>query len=237
MEINKHIIFYPLDSKFIKKCTTSAGVYMIRNILNSKSYIGSSYSLKRRLTDHLSHLKYNRLANHHLQSAYNKYGQKSFVFCILEQCEPILETVLMLEQKYLDLKPEYNNAIKAGSNKGFKKTKQQALKTAIGLYGKPKPYGDWYKYKEYNKQIKNANYRNPNNMTPVLQFDLDHNLVAEYDSIAEAARSINKGYSCIRDACKKRQLSAYGFLWEYKNEEDKKKVLKERRGKWKSIVR
>lgn len=93
MEINKHIIFYPLDSKFIKKCTTSAGVYMIRN------------------------------------------------------------------------------------------------------------------------------------------------LVAEYDSIAEAARSINKGYSCIRDACKKRQLSAYGFLWEYKNEEDKKKVLKERRGKWKSIVR
>lgn len=40
-------------------------------------------------------------------------------------------------------------------------------------------------------------------MTPVLQFDLDHNLVAEYDSIAEAARSINKGYSCIRDACKK----------------------------------
>jgi excinuclease UvrABC nuclease subunit len=66
MEINKHIIFYPLDSKFIKKCTTSAGVYMIRNILNSKSYIGSSYSLKRRLTDHLSHLKYNRHANHHL---------------------------------------------------------------------------------------------------------------------------------------------------------------------------
>ena len=111
MEINKHIIFYPLDSKFIKKCTTSAGVYMIRNILNSKSYIGSSYSLKRRLTDHLSHLKYNRHANHHLQSAYNKYGQKSFVFCILEQREPILETVLMLEQKYLDLKPEYNNCL------------------------------------------------------------------------------------------------------------------------------
>lgn len=167
MEINKHIIFYPLDSKFIKRCTVSAGVYMIRNVLNGKSYIGSSNSIKRRLTTHISHLKCNRHANRHLQSAYNKYGQKSFVFCILEQCEPILETILMLEQKYLDLKPEYNNVAKAGSNKGFKK----------------------------------------------------------------------KCYSCIKDACKKRQLSAYGFLWEYKKDEDKKKVRKERRGKWKSIVR
>lgn len=43
--------------------------------------------------------------------------------------------------------------------------------------------------------------------------------------------------SAIKDACKKRQLSAYGFLWEYKKDEDKKKVRKERRGKWKSIVR
>ncbi|MEE0684953.1 MAG: hypothetical protein UC703_11215 [Bacilli bacterium] len=47
----------------------------------------------------------------------------------------------MLEQKYLDLKPEYNNVAKAGSNKGFKKTKQQSIKIAVGLYGKPKPYG------------------------------------------------------------------------------------------------
>nr|DAI20433.1 MAG TPA: Intron encoded nuclease repeat motif [Caudoviricetes sp.] len=41
-------------------------------------------------------------------------------------------------------------------------------------------------------------------MTPVLQFDLNHNFIAEYDSIAEATRSIKKCYSCIKDACKKR---------------------------------
>ena len=111
------------------------------------------------------------------------------------------------------------------------------LDSNVGLYGKPKPYGSQYRYKEYNNAIKNVNYRNPNRMTPVLQFDLNHNFIAEYDSIAEAARSIKKCYSCIKDACKKRQLSAYGFLWEYKKDEDKKKVRKERRGKWKSIVR
>lgn len=32
-------------------------------------------------------------------------------------------------------------------------------------------------------------------------------------------------------------VSAYGFLWEYKKDGDKKKVRKERRSKWKSIVR
>lgn len=80
MEINKHIIFYPLDSKFIKRCTVSAGVYMIRNVLNGKSYIGSSNSIKRRLTTHISHLKCNRHANRHLQSAYNKYGQNHLCF-------------------------------------------------------------------------------------------------------------------------------------------------------------
>lgn len=115
MEINKHIIFYPLDSKFIKKCPTSAGVYMIRNILNGKSYIGSSDSIKRRLTNHLSHLN-----------------------------------------------------------------------------------------------------RNPKNFKPVVQYDLNGNFIAEYDSIMGAARSIHRDRSGIKDVCNGRQLSAYGYLWKFK---------------------
>lgn len=216
MEINKHIIFYPLDSKFIKKCPTSAGVYMIRNILNGKSYIGSSDSLKRRLTNHLSHLKCNRHANHHLQSAYNKYGQKSFVFCILEQCEPILETVLMLEQKYLDLKPEYNNAQIAGSNLGYTHSQETRNKMSQSRTGKPKPLVYEKNYKSPDYSIKNINYRNPKNFKPVVQYDLNGNFIAEYDSIMGAARSIHRDRSGIKDVCNGRQLSAYGYLWKFK---------------------
>lgn len=216
MEINKHIIFYPLDFKFIKKSTTSAGIYMIRNILNGKSYIGSSNSIKKRLTTHASHLKCNRHANRHLQSSYNKYGEKSFVFCVLEQCEPILETILMLEQKYLDLKPEYNNVWIAGSNIGHTHSQCTRDKMSKSRIGKPKPllYKKDYKCPDYS--IKKINYRNPRSFKPVIQYDLKGNFIAEYDSIMEAARSICRDRSGIKDVCNGRQVSAYGYLWKFK---------------------
>lgn len=234
--IDKHLIFYPLNFSFLRNVTKGAGVYMIKNILNNKCYIGSSSSLRRRLHTHISHLICNRHANKHLQSAFNKYGQQSFVFCILEQCDQVKDTILFLEQKYLDLKPEYNNAPNAGSNKGFRKTKEACIKTAIGLIGKPCPYRKDYQYIEKDYPIKNPNYRNKNIMKPVLQFDMQNNFIAEYKCINDAARALKRDRKCISDACSGRQLSAYGFLWKFKNEKDNSQ-RKERNTKWKHIIR
>ena len=61
------------------------GIYIIRNKINNKVYIGQSWNIKSRLNDHKRNLRNNKSANIHLQRAYNKYGFENFEF------EPFLD--------------------------------------------------------------------------------------------------------------------------------------------------
>lgn len=82
------------------------GIYRIRNLINNKCYYGSAKNIKRRWCKHKSQLKYNRHENIILQRAWNKYGDENFIFEIVEKCKE--DELLIIEQKYLDLNPEYN---------------------------------------------------------------------------------------------------------------------------------
>lgn len=70
-----------------------SGVYMIKNVLNNHKYIGSTKNFKQRLKQHISDLHNNKHHSSYLQAAWNKYGEKHFVFQILETCEPIKDTL------------------------------------------------------------------------------------------------------------------------------------------------
>lgn len=61
------------------------GVYIIKNILDSKIYIGSTISWKKRKYTHISKLDRGIHPNKHLQSAWNKYGKENFIFEIVEE--------------------------------------------------------------------------------------------------------------------------------------------------------
>ena len=58
---------------------------------------------------------------------------------------------------------------------------------------------------------------NENTLKPVLQYDRNGNLLAEYKSIADVARK-NEGYERTNIICnlKGRTKHAYGFIWKYK---------------------
>jgi group I intron endonuclease len=60
------------------------GIYKIINLQNDHFYVGSSVNLKRRNTRHFSELRNNKHNNQHLQAAWNKYGESSFAFTIIE---------------------------------------------------------------------------------------------------------------------------------------------------------
>lgn len=76
------------------------GIYKIQNITDNKVYIGSSINIKSRQYKHFWMLNVGSHYNSHLQSSYNKFGKDSFIFEILELCDP--EDLISLENKYID---------------------------------------------------------------------------------------------------------------------------------------
>lgn len=109
-----------------------SGIYQIVNIINNKIYIGSSSFLSLRKSVHFSLLKKNTHYNKHLQSSFNKYGIKNFIFEIIEECS--LEQLIEKEQFYIDtLKPAYNKRLIAESNRGRKYTMSNLHKYKIGI--------------------------------------------------------------------------------------------------------
>lgn len=76
------------------------GIYKILNITNGKYYVGSSVNINGRWLKHKALLRHNKHENPKLQNAWNKYGEESFSFEIIEECEK--EKLLNREQFYID---------------------------------------------------------------------------------------------------------------------------------------
>lgn len=62
------------------------GIYMIKNLVNEKKYIGRSTDIKTRWSNHKYELNKGIHVNSYLQNAWNKYGKDNFEFSIIEEC-------------------------------------------------------------------------------------------------------------------------------------------------------
>lgn len=60
------------------------GVYIIECAGNDKIYVGSGMDMQKRRREHLWALRNNRHCNIKLQRVFNKYGEESFYFYVLE---------------------------------------------------------------------------------------------------------------------------------------------------------
>lgn len=95
--------------KVLSTCCSDAvsGVYMIRNSVNGKIYIGSSaLCVFHRMQEHARCLRLGKHTNAHLQAAWNKYGEDKFDFEVLCQCPS--SCCIDVEQEYLDETQSYN---------------------------------------------------------------------------------------------------------------------------------
>lgn len=64
----------------------TTGIYMIRNKINDKVYIGASIHVEERFQQHLNELRKGTHVNKYLQHAFNVYGESNFEFSIVESC-------------------------------------------------------------------------------------------------------------------------------------------------------
>lgn len=109
-----------------------SGVYVIRNTINGRVYVGSAVLLRRRLSAHLSELRGGYHRNQKLQHAWNKYGEGAFVFALLLICSR--ENRVMYEQRAIDAfdaaREGYNIAPLAGANTGLPSPRKGATLSA-----------------------------------------------------------------------------------------------------------
>lgn len=78
-----------------------SGVYIIKNVITQKCYVGSSFDVYRRWSRHKYELTKNSHHSQKLQNAYNKYGKQAFVFLLAESATTEKQMV-KIEQKWID---------------------------------------------------------------------------------------------------------------------------------------
>lgn len=194
----------------IQDIPKQAGIYQIKNVLNGHSYIGSTNNFYDRLIQHRSHLRKQKHHSIALQRAYDKYGEYNFEVNILEICSPVRDTLLYLEQKYLDLNPEYNISKIAShpSNTGHKMP-QQAKKRLHNLY-----YGKKRDPKIVDKATKNRIGKGCKN---VYCYNKDGEFIGCFLNSKQAVKLLNLNVTpgtinkCCTGLCK----SIGGFIWSY----------------------
>lgn len=113
----------------------ASGIYKIKNKTNGHCYIGSAVNIDARWCIHKSDLHKNKHHSRHLQNAWNKYGEDTFEFRVIEYC--FVFTLIPREQHYIDtLKPEYNMSPTAGSALGVKHSDESRANMSAWQKGK-----------------------------------------------------------------------------------------------------
>ena len=138
----------------------SIGIYMLRNEIDGKIYIGQSTNLEKRNKQHKNALLNNRHFNEHLQKAYNKYGNV-FKFIIIELCseEELDDKELYWINKFNSLNKKYGYNILSGG-KQFKCHSQES-----------------------KNKIRNANQGSNNKLTLKDVINIKRSLVTDYNTV------------------------------------------------------
>lgn len=117
-----------------------SGVYVIRNVVNGKVYVGSSIDVQKRYREHFGALRRGDHRCEGLQRAWQKYSSDVFIFEVAEFCD--VEDLIVREQLWIDnLKAAdsrfgYNSRAVAESNYGTHRSEETKRKIGDAHRGK-----------------------------------------------------------------------------------------------------
>ncbi len=120
-------------------------IYKITNIKNQKVYIGKTEQklAKNRFSAHKSLLRRNKHYNTYLQNSWNKYGESSFKFEVLEQFNPEMNFDINKLEKYwikfydsMNPSKGYNLTEGGEGSSGFKHTEDSLKKISLTSKGR-----------------------------------------------------------------------------------------------------
>ena len=117
-----------------------SGIYQIKNLVNSKVYVGSAKDIHKRWWEHRAMLEAGKHHSVKLQRAWLKHGRDAFVFTLLEEvdCHVFL---VPAEQRWIDFYASatslgYNVCPTAGSTLGRAFSQEAKLKMSAAWVGR-----------------------------------------------------------------------------------------------------
>lgn len=117
------------------------GIYIIKNEINGKIYVGSSINIERRYKLHKTLLNKNKHHSSKLQRAYNKYGKDKFFYEIIQYCNK--EVLIKNEQYWINHFDSFNNGYNslpnANSRTGYIATENEKKKNSEAKKGNKNP--------------------------------------------------------------------------------------------------
>lgn len=210
-------------TKILSDNKNKSGIYMWKNSINGKRYIGSSENLNRRFKEYFNInylLKNNSM---YICNSLIKHGYSNFSLIILEYCSP--SKCLIREKHYWDLfNPEYNLAKDPTAPfSGRKHSDKTKTKMSDALTGENHPnYGKTHsdETKTIMSEAKKGKPRVEGAGKPsqkVEVFDKKTNKTTTYNSISEAARALNlSNHKIITNYILRNQKKLYKGIYFFK---------------------
>lgn len=207
------------------------GIYKITNMVNGKVYIGQSTQLSKRLYNHRNALKNNYHSNHHLQNAYNKYGE-TFQIEVIMYCDN-KEELDYLERYYISyydsMNPQKGYNKEDGGNLNKHHSGETKKKISEAQKGKHHSEETKKKMSEARKG-KHRSEETKKRMSEALKGE-NHPMWGKYHSeeTKKKMSEAHKGKSGFyRVAQRKSKSCKQGFEWQYRYkcfENKKRKVI------------
>lgn len=184
----------PRPSKFGININDS-GIYMIKNLINGKVYIGSAKKLITRLSHHRYDLNNNKHHSQHLQHAWNKYGENVFIFGVIK----IVKSVYILtetEQEYIDkykssnrmfgynICPLAKNNLGSKHQKGIEDKKRRMSGVGNNFYGRKHTLESLSKISKSNFQ-KKITIENINEIRFLSNYGIKQEIIAKVFNVGQ----------------------------------------------------
>ena len=210
-------------------------VYKVTNQETGKSYIGvTTRTMEERKADHIK--KASKGMGSYFQSAIATFGPAAFQFEQIDTATSSNE-LAEKEKKYILQYDSKENGYNSDSGGGFKKTVYQfdldgnlvasfyGLKEIESTLGHDKRRisnasitatvwkGSYWSYSQNNTFKPTTDSRKKK----VFQYSLNGEILARYNSVADASRITGLSKTCISRCCRGERRSSSGFLWKYQD--------------------
>lgn len=196
-------------------------IYCIKNILSGKVYVGSANRYNERRRQHTNALNRGDHCNRYLQQSWIKYGEKAFVFGVIEELTES-DSLAEKEQFWMnffnvcDKDKGYNIMPHARSNLGHSVSEE--TKKKMSLKKKGKTWSENQRKAMMGAHPKSRPWAKGSNTKlsrPILQFDLNGTFIKKWESINMAAVALNIHKPNIVAHLKNRIKQTEGHIFKY----------------------